>query len=97
MTTGPQYENKLTLGNIIQILTLLIGLAGFGFSLKSELGFQAEKLREISSQLKAASDSSSSRFSDLDNRIRTLETSVVIADRRLEEVESELETKGPQR
>lgn len=87
----PVFENKWTPANIVQIGVLVVGLTGFGISLQSGLGTLVEKVQNLSSELRYVNEQWTARFNAFDLRLRTLEMEGALRERRIMELESDVE------
>lgn len=68
-----QFENKITLGNILTIVALFIGLAAGYSNLESRLSAQAEKVAAMDQVIRERIVLAESRAANTDTRMRAVE------------------------
>lgn len=86
------FENKWTPANIVQIGVLVVGLTGFGISLQGGLGTLVEKVQNLSAELRYVNEQWTARFNAFDLRLRTLEMEGALRERRIVELERDVES-----
>lgn len=89
--TGAVFENKWTPANIVQIGVLVVGLSGFGWTLKNGQDHQSQQLTELKAALALSSANTDNRIEKMTEKVNTLSLTVAVYGRRLDEVERDID------
>ena len=91
----PRFDNVLSTGHIIQLITLIVGLLAGGVTLYNQQSFQAQaaakKLDELTASVKELTMATTISLGKLDDRIRVLEVELPQHELRLKSIEKEIE------
>lgn len=68
-----QFENKITLGNILTIIALVLGLSAGYSNLEARLSAQAEKVAAMDQTIRERNSLADSRTTATDTRVRAVE------------------------